>query len=268
MVTLEDLRGDSPIYNESAKNKDEVLTLQTQRMLKNFIEFKAKKARERRLLEKQRKKPKVLSSKRNKKPDAFTVKTVPISKRCFSEINKNEEQPKGVFSKKKPKRVKRQSKRQRGLELMVPDMPIEFKDKITELDGSDVKLVIQKELFPTDLSSHQDRLAIPRGQIKAEFLTEEEQVKLDEKEEDGKHYKGMVVQLIEPSLQNSSIKLKIWKLGHSNSYVLSSPWKTVADRNKLISGDILQLWSFRVNLKLHFALVRLAIRSGSIHFDT
>ena len=59
MVTLEDLRGDSPAFNGSfnkirdnaraiAKNEDEVDTLMTQRILKNFIKFNEKKTRERR----------------------------------------------------------------------------------------------------------------------------------------------------------------------------------------------------------------------------
>ena len=263
MVTLEDLRGDSPAFNGSfnkirdkaraiAKNEDEVDTLMTQRILKNFIKFNAKKTRERRqrLLEKERTKKTVVKFIRTKKPDAFTtVTTMPKSKRCFSEIDNNDEQP---------KEVKEQSKKRRGMELrMIPDMPPEFKDKIMELKGSDVNLVIQKVLFDTDLSSHQDRLAIPSRQMKAEFLTEEEQVKLDEKEEDGKRCKGIEVPLIEPSLENSSIKLKKWKLGHNNTYVLSSPWKHVVARNKFISGDIIQLWSFRVHQKPHFALVKI-----------
>ncbi|GKV30526.1 hypothetical protein SLEP1_g39329 [Rubroshorea leprosula] len=74
-----------------------------------------------------------------------------------------------------------------------PNMPPEFKNLIEEMGGSEEKLLIQKILFKTDLSKSHNRLQIPENQVMADFLTEEEERKLDEK--------GLNVELIEPCLK-------------------------------------------------------------------
>jgi hypothetical protein len=126
-----------------------------------------------------------------------------------------------------------------------------------ELQGLDINLVIQKVLTDTDMKRSQDRLSIPRGQMRYDFLSSEEQVGLEEKEVDRKHFKGMEVPLIEPGLQESSISLKKWKLGNSYSYMLSNPWINITKRNGLKSGNDVHLWSFRVNQRPHLALIKL-----------
>jgi hypothetical protein len=136
-------------------------------------------------------------------------------------------------------------------------MPTSFKDKIMGVQGSNIKLVIQKQLTITDMNASQDRLSIPKGQMKNDFLSSEEQVSLEEKEANGIHFKGMEVPLIEPGLQVSSIFLKKWKLGSSSCFMLSKPWMDVAKRNELKPGNNVQLWSFRVNQKPHLALIKL-----------
>jgi hypothetical protein len=151
----------------------------------------------------------------------------------------------------------RKPKRQRKNPIEIKQMPTKFEDKIKGMQGSDIKLVIQKELTITDMQGSQDRLSIPSGQMMYEFLSKEEQVRLKEKEADGIHFKGMEVPLIEPGLQESTVFLKKWKLGKNNCYMLSKPWIKVAKRNKLESSDTIQLWSFRVNQSLHLALIKL-----------
>ncbi|XP_030950098.1 B3 domain-containing protein At1g05920-like [Quercus lobata] len=147
-----------------------------------------------------------------------------------------------------------------------PDMPKEFKNIIMAKEfkniiiaknGSDVKLVIQKKLYKTDMLGRFARLSIPKGQMIAEFLSEEEQMSLQQKKEDGVHYKGMEVQLIQPSLKECSISLKKWQQGGNNSYMLSSPWNKIAENNGLEVGDIIQLWSFRVNHSPCLILIKL-----------
>ncbi|KAE8008238.1 hypothetical protein FH972_004768 [Carpinus fangiana] len=59
-------------------------------------------------------------------------------------------------------------------------MPTEFKNRIMGLQGSDINLVIQKVLTDTDMKRSQDRLSIPRGQMRYDFLSSEEQVGLEE----------------------------------------------------------------------------------------
>ena len=138
-----------------------------------------------------------------------------------------------------------------------PDVPKEFENIIMAKNGSDLKLVTQKKLSKTDMLGRFARLSIPKGQTIAEFLSEDEQMSLQQKEEDGVRYKGMKVQLIQPSLEECSISLKKWKQGSNNSYMLCSPWNEIAKNNGLEVGDILQLWSFKVDHSPCLILIKL-----------
>lgn len=138
-----------------------------------------------------------------------------------------------------------------------PDVPKEFENIIMAKNGSDLKLVTQKKLSKTDMLGRFARLSIPKGQTIAEFLSEDEQMSLQQKEEDGVRYKGMKVQLIQPSLEECSISLKKWKQGSNNSHMLCSPWNEIAKNNGLEVGDILQLWSFKVDHSPCLILIKL-----------
>nr|POE83411.1 b3 domain-containing protein [Quercus suber] len=137
-------------------------------------------------------------------------------------------------------------------------MPIEFENIIIKAKkGFDIKLAIQKEQSPSDMKDQFARLSIPKGQMSADFLSQEEQPILQQKEEDGVHYKGMEVLLIQPSLEECTISLKKWKNGSSTCYMLSSPWNKVATNNDLKVGDIIQIWTLRVNHGPRLALIKL-----------
>ncbi|KAM3755604.1 hypothetical protein ACB098_02G052000 [Castanea mollissima] len=136
-----------------------------------------------------------------------------------------------------------------------PDLRNEYTDIITAKNGCELKLIIQKKLSKTDLKKSANRLSIPNGQLKAEFLGQKEQIILQEKV--GGHCKGIEVPLIQPSWEVSTILLKNWKYGNGNCYMLSSQWNDVAERNGLKADDIIQVWSFRVNHELWMALVKL-----------
>jgi hypothetical protein len=260
-ITLEDLRGDSPaicgdfnkikeeVIRAVGENPNEVERLLTERILMEFVQFHMKKREP--YMEK-------------KKQRRVALKIIPPKKPLESKpkntgnINKNHEKEEEEGKSRKPKRQRKNPTEIKQAVLDQPlCMPTEFKNRIMGLQGSDINLVIQKVLTDTDMKRSQDRLSIPRGQMRYDFLSSEEQVGLEEKEADGKHFKGMEVPLIEPDLKESSIFLKKWKLGNSCSYMLSSPWVNIAKRNGLKSGNNVQLWSFRVNQRLHLALVKL-----------
>jgi hypothetical protein len=242
-VTLEDLRDDSSVVNRSfnklrdevksaAKNKEHEQLLLTDRVLKELIDFQMRKAHEGcQSMEDEEK------EKENKRPTKPLVSWV-----------------------RKKTRVQRR-KSPRMIELAgasTGDMPTELKKKVVvELQGSDVKMVIEKVLTKTDLDASCNRLLIPSKKIIVEFLTQEEQENIVQKKQDNKHFQGMKVSLIEPSLKESSIWLKKWNVGNGMPYVLSSPWISVATKNKLKVDDVIQLWSFRVNGSLCFALIKL-----------
>jgi hypothetical protein len=227
-ITLEDLRGDCPaICGDFNKIREEVIRdagedqNEVCRMLTGIIPPK---------------KPLVLGTKNS------------------GNINKNQEKQ------EKSRKTKKQRKNPTEIKQEVPDRPVpciptEFKDKIRGLNGSDIMFVIQKDLTITDMNASQNRLLVPRDPKRDDFLRSEEQLSLEEKEADGRHFKGKKVQLIEPGLQLSTIILKKWKLGSRNYYVLSNTWMDVAKRNRLKPGNTIQLWSFRVNQELHLALI-------------
>nr|XP_023918430.1 B3 domain-containing protein At2g31720-like [Quercus suber] len=274
-----DLRIDSLPPSENNDGVNAILT--TEGVLKKFFLFHIKNSAHKQVFEQYfssvcsyREANKRVSNRTKtippKKPDdnhaVTTTKPMPESKptsskrkRCSYEDNKEQEKGK---NKKNNKRVRVQA------DPITPKLPTEFEKKVKgELKGSDVKLVIEKELSKTDMEKHQNRLLIPRAQVNVEFLTKEEKASLNEK--DGNHYVGKKVPMIywrtkelaaplmEPRLDSSIIRLKNWKLGNKNALVLASPWTRIASENGLEIGNIIQLWSFRVKQELHMALVKL-----------
>nr|KJB47845.1 hypothetical protein B456_008G045100 [Gossypium raimondii] len=122
-----------------------------------------------------------------------------------------------------------------------PCLPQRFKEMIKCMDGSEEKLIIQKALYKTDLSKHHGRLSIPMNQVEVEFLKDEE-LKQSSKE-------GIEALVIEPCLKTRDMSR------FSSLYVLVTGLKSVVESNDLKVGDVVQVWSFRVNSKLCFALV-------------
>ena len=134
-------------------------------------------------------------------------------------------------------------------QLKEMSLPKEFKACIREMNGAQLILVYEKELFKTDINSVENRLSIPLNQMRKEFLTEREKVKVQEE--------GMEVQLLQPSLKVCTITLKKWQMKPTCFlYVLTKQWNSVVRDNSLKAKDFVQVWSFRVESELRFALVR------------
>ncbi|TYI38807.1 hypothetical protein ES332_A02G054400v1 [Gossypium tomentosum] len=130
----------------------------------------------------------------------------------------------------KPKRIKKQEK---------------------SMGGRGLVLVIQKTIFFSDINPTASRFSIPFSQVKThDFLNEAEAKELDDKN-------SMQVWLLDPSMRETSITLNKWVMGSSSLYVLTNTWNPVVKNNQLKKGDMVQLWSFRVNSLLCFALVKL-----------
>ncbi|CAK9146666.1 unnamed protein product [Ilex paraguariensis] len=132
-------------------------------------------------------------------------------------------------------------------EILPLNLPVQFKNLIQNMGGSQEMLIIQKPLYKTDLSRNHGRLSIPRKQIKNDFLTPEEKMLLNESE--------LKVKLIEPCLDDCYIHLRKWEMKTSSIYVLVNNWNEVLSKNGLEEGMVVQLWSFRVNLQLCLAHV-------------
>ncbi|WCJ38640.1 hypothetical protein M5689_019689 [Euphorbia peplus] len=194
----------------------------------------------------------------SKKPISSNQQDTNLSrKRVFEEGENSHEKKECKKRKTNNEKEVKNKKKAKFKDESFDDIPEILSSKLVkQIDkkgGSNVELVITKRLFATDLNTHHDRLAIPANQAKDNcgFLTTEEKALLD--------IQGntLDVELIEPSLEESKLKLVKWNYKQSYSYNLRTSWNNVLKRNidrffKL--NDVIQLWSFRVNGQLWFAL--------------
>ncbi|GMI87711.1 hypothetical protein HRI_002440400 [Hibiscus trionum] len=132
-----------------------------------------------------------------------------------------------------------------------PDLSDRFKQHIFQnMGGSGLVLVIQKALFFSDINPTASRLSIPLSQVKThEFLKKTEA-------DDLANQSPMQVCLLDPSMEKTTMTLNRWEMGKTSLYVMTESWNSVVKNNRLKKGDIVQLWSFRVDSNLCFALVR------------
>ncbi|XP_044506839.1 putative B3 domain-containing protein At3g24850 [Mangifera indica] len=168
---------------------------------------------------------------------------------CITRGLEKEEEEVENRRKKKRKIVKRP---EQDVELEAePMMPEKFKRIINEMNGMKTTFVMQKRLTETDVAKVNNRLSIPRKQMRnCNFIDEEEMKTLDEK-------KGIKVNVVTPSTETVELELKKWEMGSTYTYNLIGAWiKKVVDKegNKLQPGRLVRLWSFRQDSKLCFVL--------------
>ncbi|TKY57297.1 putative B3 domain-containing protein [Spatholobus suberectus] len=137
------------------------------------------------------------------------------------------------------------------------ELPREFKEKIRELNGCEVKFVMEKKLFMTDLNPNNGRFSIPPSKIANNFLTQTEESSLNERLGRNKRLAGMPVFVLDPSLTEHNMCFKKWAMERGCVYNLTKGWNQIVLHNDLKLDDKLQLWSFRVSSQLCFALVKL-----------
>lgn len=164
------------------------------------------------------------------------------------------------------KRKQRKKKSEQTEFPSVPEMPAAMRDRIVQMGGYEIQLVIQKQLQDTDLNKNHGRLSMPANKLRVDFATEEERKLLSE--EENKNKKGMNVVMIDPVLRESVICLKKWKIGSGKVYCLMTQWNSFVEENGLRSGEHIQVWCFRKDefeaqtqtmaSRLCFAIVKLA----------
>ncbi|KAL4586516.1 hypothetical protein LXL04_011152 [Taraxacum kok-saghyz] len=127
---------------------------------------------------------------------------------------------------------------------------------VNEKNGTEVKMVIQKTLYQSDLEKSQNRLNMPINQLQTlDFLREDEKRLLD-------NDKNIEVGLLGPRLKmhEKSMVLKKWPMRSTFNYVLITNWNGFVKENQedLKKDTRIQVWSFRKEGKLHFAIACLA----------
>lgn len=125
-----------------------------------------------------------------------------------------------------------------------PKLPKEFIDKIEAMGGTDIMLVIQKKLFPSDLDKGLAQLSMPLKQLRSDFLTEEEKSMLNAQEE-------IPTMLIDPRHEEFKIVLRQWDMPKntgkvSSMYTVRTDWNEVQLSNELKEHNVVQVWSFRL----------------------
>ncbi|XP_031398168.1 B3 domain-containing protein At1g05920-like [Punica granatum] len=135
-----------------------------------------------------------------------------------------------------------------------PGLPMAVLSTIQSMGGSDVKLILEKKLTCSDMKADQGRFLLPRCQILANFLDQEEWQRL---ESGG----NIWVPIIEPCLRVSTLSLKRWKMSSSHVFVLNTGWNKIAHNPEygLAEDDVVQVWSYRVEGRLCFAIVKAII---------
>ncbi|XP_049369598.1 putative B3 domain-containing protein At2g27410, partial [Solanum verrucosum] len=166
----------------------------------------------------------------------------------------------GTLLDEKQSKLEDREKKRRKIKPIIdpPVLPDELKEKILGMGVqiSQVKLVIQKALYDTDLSYQHMRLSIPLNQVVSkDFLTPQQKMVLETRDIVSNKKNKIQFNLIDPSLEQTKIHLAKWDMNKSSNYVLLNDWMEVAERNKLKSGMVVQLWSFHQHLIPWLALV-------------
>ncbi|KAL6132160.1 hypothetical protein ACLB2K_070531 [Fragaria x ananassa] len=128
---------------------------------------------------------------------------------------------------------------------------------IESFEKAKMYMVIEKQLFQTDMAKSANRLSMPLKQIKPESFLDKDEIKFLADQND------WLVSVISPKLEDEALTFRQWDMpknngGVSSSYVLKQRWNEVRNKNGLQKDDLIQVWSFRdVGNNLHFALVLL-----------
>ncbi|KAK9910541.1 hypothetical protein M0R45_034498 [Rubus argutus] len=151
----------------------------------------------------------------------------------------------------KKKKRKYMTRVDKGVYHPPPDLPEEYKRLMA--NGAKAELVIQKQLFTSDVNCDLNRVSLPPKQVLCKnFLRPNEIENLKPKDA------FLKVPFIDPMLEKEEMSLSLWKLSSSaeKSAVLNSNWNHIVKKNGLIAGDLIQIWSFRdTNDQLQLALV-------------
>ncbi|KAF5815034.1 putative DNA-binding pseudobarrel domain superfamily [Helianthus annuus] len=152
------------------------------------------------------------------------------------------------------KKIRKMSKKMKCGPVVNDDSIVRLKRFITgEMYGLDMKLVIQKVLYESDMKKDQNRLNMPIKQLVTkphEFLTDDE-IRMVDKD-------GIEVRVVGSMMQMYArpLWLKKWPMKKSDNYVLKTNWNNfVVDNEGLKKDTMIQVWAFRKDRQLCFAIV-------------
>ncbi|KAF7151087.1 hypothetical protein RHSIM_Rhsim02G0210800 [Rhododendron simsii] len=195
----------------------------------------------------------ILSNRKPPEPrNLFKIPSVEKRPRGRSDCEFGDEEEKDRAIKKRAKMKKVNNlvrKRKVVLPEITPDLPDEFKERIRNLGGAKATLVIQKVLEATDVSDRHGHLSLPRSKLIDKEFPSGEGI-------NGKDVAEIEAQLIAENGKEHEIDIRQWKMS-KGIYNVVKGWNEVVNEHKLCEKWVVQLWSFRVEGNLWFALVKL-----------
>ncbi|KAL7216875.1 hypothetical protein ACSBR1_028740 [Camellia fascicularis] len=189
--------------------------------------------------------PKEERMKREKRLKRPVTEEKPKNKKRYeSEESEDQEKPNPIKKKKMSS-----NKGIDNVSYPPPELPSEFKEKINNLNGSKLKLLIQKRVTATDVSHTHNRISMPLNGIKVDFLSDEEKKHLDSRTRT--NVAEIPAKLIQPdSFKECDVTFKKRDMKKergktSSMYVFSKEWNEIKRRNGIEQGMMVQVWSFR-----------------------
>ncbi|XP_010558867.1 PREDICTED: B3 domain-containing protein At1g32030-like [Tarenaya hassleriana] len=141
------------------------------------------------------------------------------------------------------------------------EAPLWLLNMMREMNGYEPKLVIEKNLFKSDINRNLGRLAMPTNHVvEKDFLTATEERMIDEKCRLKTSDVDVVAGLVDPLHRKWNVVLRRWDMAKdsgncSSIFVFVSTWNSIVDANGFKEGDPIELWSFRSQGRLCFAFV-------------
>ncbi|XP_057418264.1 B3 domain-containing protein At2g24670-like [Lotus japonicus] len=114
----------------------------------------------------------------------------------------------------------------------VQELPLEIRNRIAELNGTNTQFLMSKKLYNTDVKANNNRLSMPENSIKCEFR----ELSLQ----------GVEVTVLDPCLREHPLVLKKWKMNSVFVYNLIKNWNKVVSENHFQKDHELQIWSFKI----------------------
>ena len=116
---------------------------------------------------------------------------------------------------------------------------------LERMGGHDLAWAMSKTITASDVDKGESRLLFTKAKVLWRQLSEEERMEL--------RRRGYVeVEVVDPRGNRHEMKLSHWPA--VRNLVLNSGWNNLVRDNNLEAGIHCTLWSFRVGLKLCFAL--------------
>ncbi|KAL0389855.1 UNVERIFIED_CONTAM: hypothetical protein Scaly_0342600 [Sesamum calycinum] len=164
---------------------------------------------------------------------------------------------------RKGKSVKRKRSADEELEPAIPlleEIP-RLLETIQTSNGTNPVFLYRKRLQHSDVRADQNRLFLTRCEKLMEFLTEEERNTATGRKE------GLEIFAVDSHERESSYKLHLAKWPSLTMMVINSDWKKMVKKSNASAGDWVEIWGYRRNGQLRFAVNFRGSGAAEAHHD-